>query len=745
MAESIHLHTCPLCESMCGLRVHVDDGRVSKIRPDPDDVWSRGYACPKGLALGELHHDPDRLTAPVVRRGDRLVEATWDEAWEVVEQKLHAIIERDGIGAITAYLGNPLAHNFSLARYVAPFMAMSGIPQVYSPGTVDQWPKNVSSALLFGDMWRIPAPDIPRTEYLLILGANPHASQGSLVAIADMCSELDALRKRGGQVVVVDPRRTGTVRDESEWVPIRPGTDAALLMAMAHVLFSEGLVRLRALEGRVRGVDTLRSLVAPFSPDAVAGACGIPAERIRTLARELATADRAAVYGRIGTCNQEFGTLASWAVDVLNVLTGNLDREGGAMFGNPVAWPFVNLPDPQWADGYEFARYESRVRGAPEILGMFPVSCLAEEIATPGEGQIKGLITVAGNPALSAPDSAKIQAALPELEALICVDNWINETTRHADVILPGLSPLENAHFDDLILNWAVRSFGNYSPPVFPVAPGRPEEWEILLTLAGICTGQRSADFEVEQLDTLFYNGLVAGLTQMPGFPIEGRDPAEIVAASRPGAGPHRLVDLQIRTSAFGDAFGTRPDGLTLEDFERAPHGIDCGPMVPMLDEILRTESGRIELAPEYITRDLERLRARLGREEPDLVLISRRHVRSNNSWMHNAPSLVTGKDRCTLLVHPEDAARAGVEDGQPVRIASKAGELVVPVEVSDEMSPGVVCLPHGWGHDLPGTRLQVATEHAGVNSNLLNPGDLVDPLSGNQVVNGVPVSISPA
>ncbi len=745
MSEDVHIHTCPLCEAMCGLRVHVDAGRVTRIRPDTDDVWSKGYVCPKGTTLGEIHHDPDRLRTPMIRRGEELVEATWDEAWGVVEEKLGGVIGRHGISAVTAYLGNPLAHNFSLARYVAPFMAMSGIPQIYSPGTVDQWPKNVSSALLYGDMWRIPAPDIPRTDFILILGANPHASQGSLVAISDICGALDALRERGGRVVVVDPRRTGTVRSPEEWVPIRPGTDAALLLALANVLFAEDLVRLRDLEGKVNGVEAVRAAVADITPESVAERCGIPADRIRSLARELAAAERAVVYGRIGTCNQEFGTLASWAVDVLNVLTGNLDREGGAMFGKPVAWPFVNLPDPQWQDGYVFDRYRSRVRGAPEVLGQFPVSCLAEEISTPGEGQIRALITIAGNPAVSSPDAGRIQAALPELEALVCVDNWINETTRHADVILPGLSPLENAHFDDLILNWAVRSIGNYSPPVFAPESGRPEEWEILLVLAGLCTGQRRADFRPEQLDTLFYNGLVAGLTQIPGFPLEGRDPAEIIAASRRGPGPHRLLDLQIRSGPFGDHFGAREGGLTLADFERAPHGIDCGPMVPLLDEVLRTASGRVELAPDYITRDVARLRERMVRDEPDLVLVSRRHVRSNNSWMHNVPSLMTGKDRCTLLVHPDDARRAGVEDGKPVRITSRAGELIVPVEISDEMMPGVVCLPHGWGHDLPGARLSVAAEHAGVNSNILNPGDFTDPLSGNQVVNGVPVSIAAA
>jgi len=744
VSEQIHIHTCPLCEAMCGLEVHVEGGRVAKIRGDAADVWSRGFLCPKGTTLGEIHHDPDRLRAPLVRRGGELREASWDEAFDAAEAKLRDVIDGHGKGTLATYLGNPLAHNFSLGRYLGPFMAISGITHVYSPGTVDQWPKNLSSALMFGDMWRIPAPDLPRTDHLIVLGANPHASQGSLVAASDVLGQLDAIRARGGKVVVIDPRRTGTVRHADEWIPIRPGTDAALLLAMAQVLFAEGLVRLRGLEGRVAGVEALRDAAARFTPEAVSPACGIPAERIRRLARELASAERGAVYGRIGTCNQEFGALASWAVDVLNVLTGNLDREGGAMFGKPVAWSFVNLPDPQWADGYVLGRFRSRVRGAPEVLGQFPVSCLAEEIATPGEGQIRGLVTIAGNPAISAPDAGRLEAALPGLEALVCVDNWVNETTRHADVILPGLSPLENSHFDDLILNWAVRSVGNYSPPVFPPEPGRPEEWEILLTLAGICAGQRRADFTAEQLDALFYGGLVAGLVQIPGFPIEGRDPAEIVAASRPGPGPLRILDLQIRSGPFGDRFGAEPGGLTLADFEAAPHGIDRGPMVPRLGEVLRTKSGRVELAPAPMLADLDRLHARLGRAEPPLVLVSRRHVRSNNSWMHNVPSLVRGRDRCTLLVHPDDAARLGVEDGKPARVESSAGAVVVPVEVSDEMMPGVVSLPHGWGHDRPGARLGVAARHAGVNSNLLNPGELVDALSGNQVVNGVPVEVSP-
>jgi anaerobic selenocysteine-containing dehydrogenase len=729
---------------MCGLRVSVEGGRVARIRANPDDVWSKGYLCPKGTALGSLHHDPDRLRTPLVRdAGGRFREVSWPEALRAAARRLQPILERDGPGAVTCYIGNPTAHNFSLSRYVPAFVAMSGLPVVYSAGTVDQWPKNLSSALLFGGMWSFPIPDLDRTHTLLMLGANPHASQGSLLAAPDVLGRLDAIRARGGRVIVVDPRRTGTALHASEWIPIRPGTDAAFLLAIAAVLFAEGRVDLRHLAGRVNGVDEVRALVADFTPEAVADACCVPAETTRRLARELAEAPRAAVYGRIGTCNQEFGTLASWAVDVLNVLTGNLDREGGAMFARPIAWSLTSLPDPQFADGLRFGRWRSRVRGAPEVLGQVPVSCLAEEIATPGPGRIRALITIAGNPVLSAPDAGRLDAALPDLECMISVDNWLNETTRHAHVILPGLSVLEQPHYDELIWSWAVRSAGKYAPALFDPGP-RPHEWEILLTLAALCRGAKPETIDPRALDQLFFAGLVAGLTQLPGSPLAGRDPAEIVAAT-PGSGPERLLELQVRTGPFGDAYGGRPGGLTLAELKRHPNGVDFGPLVPRLDEVLRTPSGRVELAPPYVTGDLPRLRARLSRRDSGLLLVSRRHVRSNNSWMHNVPELVTGRDRCTLLVHPDDAARAGLVAGAPVRIRSRAGSVVAAAEVSDEMLPGVVCLPHGWGHDKPGTRARVAAAHAGVCSNLLAPGDLVDIPSGNAVVNGIPVEIESA
>jgi anaerobic selenocysteine-containing dehydrogenase len=737
MSRRIHYRTCPLCEAMCGLEVHVDDGeRVALIRPDRDDVWSKGFICPKGTTLGHLYHDPDRLRAPMVRDGDEWREVSWDDAFARCEQLLAGVRERHGKDAITAYVGNPTAHNFSLGRYVGLFIGLSQFPMIYSAGTVDQWPKNVSCMLMYGSMWWIPTADIQRTHYWLVMGGNPQASQGSLLACPDVLGELDAIRGRGGKVVVVDPRRTGTAERADEWLPIVPGTDAAFLLALCHVLFAEDLVDLGDVADLVAGLDEVRRIAAEFPPERVSATCRVPAETIRRVAREIAAAPSAAIYGRIGLCNQEFGTLASWLIDVVDIISGNFDRPGGLMFGNPIAWGISSLPDPQWAEGVTFGRWKSRVREAPEVLGQVPLSCLAEEIATPGEGQVRALITVAGNPVISAPDAGRLDEALPLLECMISVDNYLNETTRHAHVILPGLTALEQPHFDDLIPMWAARSAGNFSPAIFPPEPGRPLEWEILARLAGLVVGMANDDIDVGALD----DGYFAAMCEAKGV-----DPA-VATACYDHRGPERLLDLQIRTGPFGDRYGENPEGLTLQHFRDRPHGIDMGPMVPRVRELLATPSGRIELAPAYITADVDRLAERLERSDPDaLLLISRRHVRSNNSWMHNVKVLMKGKDRCTLLIHPHDAARVGLEDGKLARVSSEAGAVEVAAEVSDEMMPGVVSLPHGWGHDKAGTRLSVAREHAGVNNNLLAPGRLVDPLSNNAVVNGIPVEVIPA
>ncbi len=606
---------------------------------------------------------------------------------------------------------------------------MSGMPVTYSPGTVDQWPKNLSSHLMYGGWWTFPVPDIERTDLLVIMGANPAASQGSLLAAPDVMGLIDAIRKRG-KVIVIDPVRTPTAARADEWLPIVPGTDAALLLAVAHALFDEGLVNPGP---HVDGVETMRRVAAEWPPSRVSAVTGIDEDRIHRLARELAGTPKSVVYGRIGLCNQEFGSLASWLVDVINILTGHFDTPGGAMFPKPAAWSITTQPLPGLEDGApEFGRWRTRVRGAKEVLGQAPVSCLAEEIATPGEGQLKALITIAGNPVLSTPGGDRLDEALPLLDAMIAVDLWLNETTRHADVFLPGLSPLEQPHHDDLILQFAVHSIANYSAPVFD--PGdRPHEWEILIRLTGLCTGTPAEEVDVTAIDDGFFDYLAF---------TRGLDGAAIRKLYDRG-GPERMLDLTLRTGPFGDRYGENPGGLTLDLLKANPNGIDFGPMVPQLPDILGTADKKIRLAPQYLLDDLPRLAARLERPTEPLVLVSRRHLRSNNTWLHNVPALMKGRDRCTLLIHPDDAARRGIAADDVVTVKSAAGEIKVPVEVTDAIKPGVVSMPHGWGHGMPGTRMSVANGSPGVNTNVLSPPTFLDEPSGNGALNGIPVTIS--
>lgn len=713
---------------MCGLEIHVDGGRVTSIRGNRDDVWSRGHICPKGVSLAALHDDPDRIRQPMIKVDGEWREVTWDAAFRRCTELLTPVIEKYGIGAVTAYTGNPLAHSFSLARYAGVLMGMSGMPVTYSPGTVDQWPKNLSSHLMYGLWWNFPVPDIERTDLMVIMGANPAASQGSLLAAPDVMGLIEAIRKRG-KVIVIDPVRTQTAARADEWLPIVPGTDAALLLAVAHTLFEEDLIHLGP---HVDGVDTMRRVAADWPPERVSAVTGIAEDRIRRLARELAGTERSVVYGRIGLCNQEFGSLASWLVDVINILTGHFDVPGGAMFPKPAAWSITTQPLPGLEGGLpEFGRWHTRVRGAKEVLGQAPVSCMAEEIATPGDGQLKALITVAGNPVLSTPGGDKLDEVLPMLEAMISVDLWLNETTRHADVILPGLSPLEQPHHDDLILLFAIHSIANYSPPVFD--PGdRPHEWEILIRLTGLCTGTPAEDVDVAAIDDGFFDYLAF---------TRGLDGAEIRKLYDHG-GPERMLDLTLRTGPFGDQYGKNPGGLTLDLLKANPNGIDFGPMVPQLPDILGTPDKKIRLAPQYLLDDLPRLAARMERPAEPLVLVSRRHLRSNNTWLHNVPALMKGKDRCTLLIHPDDAARCGVADDDVVTVKSAAGEIKVPVEVTEAIKPGVVSMPHGWGHGKPGTRMAVANGSPGANTNVLSPPTFIDEPSGNGALNGIPVTI---
>jgi len=735
--------TCPLCEATCGLLLEVDGDRVVRIRGDRDDPFSRGYLCPKGPALKELHEDPDRLRRPLLREGGGHREVSWEEAFAAVERGLAPMLREHGGGAVALYLGNPNVHNLAGPFYVRPLVRALGTRQVYSASTVDQMPKHVSSGLLFGSPDAIPVPDLDRTDHLLMLGANPLESNGSLCTAPDFPGRLKALRARGGKLVVVDPRRTRTARRADEHLFVRPGGDAFLLVGLLHALFAAGRAHPgEALAAHVEGLERVEQAVAPFAPERVAPACGVPAATIRRLAGELADAPSAAVYGRIGTHTTPFGTLASWAVDALNLLTGNLDRPGGAMF--PLAAHARVRPRPG-GRGFTTGRWRSRVHGHPEVRGELPAATLADEIATPGEGQVRAVITVGGNPVLSTPDAARLDAALAGLAFMVSVDPYLNETTRHADVVLPPPSPLERPHYDVAFTTLAVRNVAKFSPAVFE--PTGPSEGGILARLARIAAGDGAAA-DPAAVDELLVGGLARAAVGAEGSPVADRDPAELAAQADGGSGPERILDLLLRTGPYGDGFGAREGGLSLAALAARPHGVDLGPLEPRLPGLLATPSAKIELGAEPILEDLARLERALDDARPAdgaLSLVGRRHLRSNNSWMHNLDGLVRGRDRCTLQVHPDDAARLGLTEGGKARVASATGQLEVAVEVTEDIMPGVVSLPHGWGHDRPGARLSVAARHAGVNSNLLTDAAPLDPLSGNATLNGIPVRVAPA
>jgi anaerobic selenocysteine-containing dehydrogenase len=740
-AERLAYRTCPLCEATCGLELTVNGG-VSKVRGDAADVFSKGFICPKGANIGALHEDPDRLRSPLVRGADgTFSEATWEEAFALIDARLGAVLEAGGRNAVGVYIGNPAAHGLAAIVYGRVLLKAIGTRSIFSASTVDQYPKQVAAGLMFGSASSVPVPDLDRTQYLLMLGANPLASNGSLMTAPDVRGRLRAIRARGGRIVVVDPRRTRSAQEADEWVGLRPGTDALLLLAMVHVLFAEGL----AVEGELlAGVDEVRAIAADFPPEAVAERCGVSAETIRRLARELAAAESGAVYGRIGTTTQSFGTVASWLVDVLNALTGNLDRPGGAMFTTPAAGAANTKGEPGRGRGTIIGRWASRVRGLPEVLGELPVAALAEEIETPGEDQIRALITIAGNPVVSTPNSERLAAAFSSLEFMVSVDIYLNETTRHADVILPAPSTLERSHYDLALYQFAVRNVANYSAPVFERPDGMPDEWETLLRLVGSVTGQGAAT-DIEAIDDLVALETARREAGDPHSPVFGRDPADLVAACAPRVGPDRILDLQLRCGPYGDGFGAKPEGLSLAVLEANPHGVDLGPLEPRLPEVLRTPSGKVELAPAPIVADVARLRAALAAPAPDLVLIGRRDLRSNNSWMHNLPNLVSGAPRCTVWVHPADAVRLGVAHRDEPCRPTRLSPVKQPVEVRDDIVPGVVSIPHGWGHDLPGVELGVARRHPGVNSNVLTDESDLEGVTGTAVLNGIPVTVGPA
>lgn len=747
--EQTHTRICPLCEACCGLEIRTrttaEGTAVVSIRGDDADPFSHGYLCPKGVALKDLHEDPDRLRQPMRRRADRsgFDPVGWDEAFEEIARRLPPLRAQHGADAVALTIGNPASHKIGLFSYFPHLARSLGTRNLFSASTLDQMPKQLACGLMYGHWLSVPVPDLPRTDLFICLGANPMVSNGSLWTSPDYRGKAKAMRARGGRIVVIDPRRTETAQAADEHLAIRPGGDVFLLLGLLHTVFDEGLERLGHMSDHIEGLDALRAAVADFPPERGAAHCGIPAEAQRRLAREFATTPRAVLYGRFGTCTQRFGSLNSWLIDALNIVTGHFDVEGGLMFPKAAAFAANTMGRPGQGKGVSTGRRHSRVGKAPEVMGEFPISCLAEEIETPGDGQVHALITVACNPVLSSPNGARLARALDNLDFMVSLDPYINETSRHADLILPPPSPLEDWHYDMVFAQLSWRNHARWSGPVMPAreqddsSSGPRAEWQTLLRLAAIAAGQ-PADADLQAIDDA---ALRAELKRQAG---DGAD--MIFGLLAGGAGPARWLDLGLRAGPYGDGFGARPDGLTLERVRAAPHGIDLGELQPRMPEVLRTASGRVDLAPSALLDDLAHASAALRHPTGDeLLLIGRRETRSNNSWMHNLPVLAKGRERCTLLVHPDDAARAGLADGQPARLSNARGSLIASVSISADMRPGVVSLPHGWGHDLPGSQLAVAARHPGVNMNLLLDEEARDPVSGTSVLSGIPVRLSAA
>lgn len=733
---------CTICEANCGIRVHTEGGSVTRIEGDPDDPFSRGHICPKAHGLIELQNDPDRIRQPMRKTEQGFEPISWDEALDFAATRLGEIKEANGIDAIALYRGNPTSHDSEALLYWNALETALPTRSRFSAGSLDTWPRWVQAGLMYGGFLSTPIPDVDHCDYLLMLGANPIASNGSLMTAPGIKKRLGALRDRGGRLVVIDPRRSETADLADEHHFIRPGGDAALLFGMVHVLFEEGLIDTGAAGEHLNDLGTIRKLAKAYPPARVAGFCGVEEDTIRRLARDLAAAPRAAVYGRMGTSVQRFGTLAHWAIDLLNILTGNLDRKGGVLFPKPAAsLAFAGKTE---NNAPPFGRVQSPVSGYDEIQGEWPVAALAEEIESEREDRIRALVIIAGNPASSAPNAERVGRALGSLECMVAIDYYINETTRHADLILPPTTPLEHAGYDVALLHFAIRNSAKWSPAALPLPTGQPPLWRALIGLAKRLMGLGA--MEDEAVDDLLVGQLIGRV--LDDTPLAGAiSPETVQVALGDTPGPRRLIDLLLRAGPYGDHFGRKPGGLTVAALEASVHGLDLGALQPALPEPIQTPSGRIELAPARLVGDLERLDGAIDAEGPadGMLLIGRRDIRSMNSWLHNLPSLTKGPDRCTLQICSQDAARLGLDKAGQAKLAGRIGQVVVPVEISDRMAPGVVSLPHGWGHNLPGVQLSVASELAGVNTNLVVDDQLVDAPSGTSVLNGIPVEISPA
>ena len=706
--------SCNLCEAICGLTIEHDGRQVVSIKGDKDDPLSRGHICPKAIALQDIHADPDRLKTPVRRTENGFEPISWEKAFDLVESKLMQIREEHGDDSVALYLGNPTVHNSGALLFQKYLKRSLNTRNRFAATSVDQLPHHLAASLMFGHGMLIPIPDIDNTEYMLMLGANPAASNGSLMTAPDVKNRLKAITKRGGKVVLVDPRRTESAKLATDHHFIRPGTDVFLLAAILNSLFKNDSVNLGRLSSFTKGVEQLKTAVAEFTSQNVSQITGIEPATIETIATEFATAKRAVVYGRMGVSTQPHGGLCHWFINAINLVTGNLDRSGGQMFASPA----VKLVG-KTGTTHEFGRWKSRVRGLPEFEGDLPVAVLAEEILTPGKGQIKALVTNSGNPVLSTPNGVQLEQALEQLDFFVAHDIYINETTRHADLILPSPSGLETDHYDFIFLALAVRNVSKFSPQIFAPEPGSMYDWQIMKELA------------------LRLMPKPTGIADRLRLGIQKRILRWLT--------PDRLLDLGLKTGPYG----WFRKGLSLKRLRANPNGIDLGELQPVLPATLRTPDKKIDAAPQVYLDHLKQAVAPQVKaatesqsEANEFSLIGRRHLRSNNSWMHNSQRLVKGPDRCTLMMHPSDAERLNLVAGAPVTISSNVGSVTAPLEITDEIMPRVVSLPHGYGHHRAKTKLSVAAQHAGVSINDLTDDKIVDNLTGNAAFSAQTVRI---
>ncbi len=706
-----HHRACTLCEAMCGVVIETQGEQILSISGDQDDPHSLGHICPKGYALQDLHTDPDRLRTPLEKVNGEWLPIDWGSALDKVAAKIVDIQQRHGNDSIAGYWGNPSSHNLGLMLASGSLRKAIDTRNISSAASLDQMPHQLVSYLMFGHSQLFTIPDIDRTQYMLMLGANPAASNGSLMTAGDILKRLENIRERGGKVVLVDPRRTESARYVDQHLFIRPGTDAFFLLGLIRHVLDKGLTKPGQLRELADDWDALAPLFDDLSLEQVSARCGIAVSEIKRIAEDFAAAECAVCYGRMGVSTQSYGALNHWLMLVLNILTGNLDRPGGMMFTTPAFNKAQSRPMGS------FNSYQSRARGLPEFDRYFPAVTIAEEMLTPGEGQVRGFVCVAGNPVLSTPNGRQMDAALEQLEFMVSIDFYLNETSRHADIILPPTGPLEHEQYDIVFNMLAVRNLARFSDPIFEAPEGTRCDWDIVQGLA-------------ERIEAL-------------------KNPDAGPARKMPS--PEQILDHGLKTGPYGQGFNEYNSGepvkhdepLSIEVLKRYPHGLDLGPMRESFPGYLFTADKKLHLTPPELVNDLARALAELrGAEHGELMLIGRRDLRTNNSWMHNSQRLVKGNDRCALLVNPADAERLGLASGKQARIMSRTGELLVSVQVSDDIMPGVVCLPHGWGHDREGISLRVAQSNPGINVNDITDDQVVDVLSGNAVLNGIPVSV---